>query len=277
LDIVTPGFFATLGVPLLQGRDFTQLDKEGAKPVVIIDDLLARRLFGGENPVGKMLVTPLHSQDVPFEIIGVVRASPYYDLHQPPPPTYFYNLEQVGPYMPTLHVRVGAANTESVLAEVRREFDAIDRNVPIFDVKTLQDRANDSLAQQRLVTDLAAAFGILALGLVAMGLYGLIAFSVARRTREIGIRLALGAERMQIMGLIARQGMAIVFIGVALGLPAAFVLTRLMAGLLYGVQPDDPLTFFGVALVLGTVAALATVIPARPATKVDPMVALRYE
>ena len=277
LDMVTPGFFATLGVPLLQGRDFTELDKEGSKPVVIIDELLARRLFAGENPVGKMLVAPLHSQDVPFEIIGVARASRYYDLHQPPPPTYFYNLEQWGPYMPTLGVRLGDTSAESVLAEVRREFEDIDRNVPVFDVRTLQDRVNDSLAQQRLVTDLAAAFGILALGLVAMGLYGLIAFSVARRTREIGIRMALGAERMQILRLIARQGMAIVFIGVAMGLPAAFVLTRLMAGLLYGVPPGDPLTFFGVALVLGTVAALATFIPARPATKVDPMVALRYE
>ncbi len=153
----------------------------------------------------------------------------------------------------------------------------IDKNVPIFDIKTLRDRALDNLAQQRLVSDLAAAFGTLALTLVTIGLYGLVAFSVAQRTREIGIRVALGAERKQIMSLIAWQGMQVVLIGIALGLPSSFLLARQIAGMLYTVHPDDPLSFATVMFVLGVVTTLACYIPARRATRVDPMVALRHE
>ena len=277
MDIVSPGLFATLGIPLLNGRDFSVRDDEGSKPVVVVDELLAQRLFGSDDPIGKMVEAPLHGNDVAFEIIGVVRATRYYDLHQTPPSMFFYNLQQAGPYMPTLHVRVGSANPEFVASEVRREFGVIDRDVPMFDVRTLRDRALDTLAQQRLVSDLAATFGALALTLVAVGLYGLMAFSVAQRTREIGIRVALGAERKQIMSLVAWQGMRIVFIGVALGLPASFLLTNLMAGMLYNVHPDDPLSFATVTFILGMVTLLACYIPARRATCVDPLVALRYE
>ncbi len=277
MDIVSPGLFATLGIPLLNGRDFSVRDDEGSKPVVVVDELLAQRLFGSDDPIGKMVEAPLHGNDVAFEIIGVVRASRYYDLHQTPPPMFFYNLQQAGPYMPTLHVRVGSANPQFVVSEVRREFGVIDRDVPMFDIRTLRDRALDTLAQQRLVSDLAAAFGALALTLVAVGLYGLMAFSVAQRTREIGIRVALGAERKQIMSLVAWQGMRIVFIGVALGLPASFLLTNLMKGMLDNVHPDDPLSFATVTFVLGMVTLLACYIPARRATCVDPLVVLRYE
>ena len=277
MDIVSPGLFATLGIPLFNGRDFSERDNERSKAVVVVDELLAQRLFGSSNPIGKMIEAPVQGNDVAFEIIGVVRSSRYYDLHQTSPPMIFYNLQQAGPYMPTLHVRVSSANPETVVSEVRREFGVIDRNVPIFDIRTLRDRVLGTLAQQRLVSDLAGAFGALALSLVAVGLYGLMAFSVAQRTREIGIRAALGADRKRIMTLVAWQGMRIVFIGVALGLPASFLLTRLMAGMLYNVHPDDPLSFATETFVLGMVSLLACYIPARTATKVDPMVALRYE
>jgi predicted permease len=277
MDIVSPGLFATLGIPLFNGRDFSERDNERSKPVVVVDELLAQRLFGSSNPIGKMIEAPVQGNDVAFEIIGVVRSSRYYDLHQTSPPMIFYDLQQAGPYMPTLHVRVSSANLETVVSEVRREFGLIDRKVPIFDIRTLRDRALDTLAQQRLVSDLAGAFGGLALTLVAVGLYGLMAFSVAQRTREIGIRAALGADRKRIMTLVAWQGMRIVFIGVALGLPASFLLTHLMAGMLYHVHPDDPLSFATVTFVLGMVSLLACYIPARRATKVDPMVALRNE
>ena len=277
MDIVSPGLFATLGIPLFNGRDFSERDNERSKAVVVVDELLAQRLFGSSNPIGKMIEAPVQGNDVAFEIIGVVRSSRYYDLHQTSPPMIFYNLQQAGPYMPTLHVRVSSANPETVVSEVRREFGVIDRNVPIFDIRTLRDRVLGTLAQQRLVSDLAGAFGALALSLVAVGLYGLMAFSVAQRTREIGIRAALGADRKRIMTLVAWQGMRIVFIGVALGLPASFLLTRLMAGMLYDVHPDDPLSFATVTFVLSMVSLLACSIPARTATKVDPMVALRYE
>ncbi|PYU46204.1 MAG: hypothetical protein DMG54_04120 [Acidobacteria bacterium] len=277
MDIVSPGLFATLGIPLFNGRDFSERDNERSKAVVVVDELLAQRLFGSSNPIGKMIEAPVQGNDVAFEIIGVVRSSRYYDLHQTSPPMIFYNLQQAGPYMPTLHVRVSSANPETVVSEVRREFGVIDRNVPIFDIRTLRDRVLGTLAQQRLVSDLAGAFGALALSLVAVGLYGLMAFSVAQRTREIGIRAALGADRKRIMTLVAWQGMRIVFIGVALGLPASFLLTRLMAGMLYNVHPDDPLSFATETFVLSMVSLLACYIPARTATKVDPMVALRYE
>jgi len=277
MDIVSPGLFATLGIPLLNGRDFSVRDGKHAKRVVVVDEVLARRLFGNDDPVGKMVEASVEDGDVEFEIIGVVGASRYFDLHQSPPPMIFFSLQQAGPYMPTLHVRAGSANTATVVSEVRREFGVIDKNVPIFDIKTLRDRALDNLAQQRLVSDLAAAFGTLALTLVTIGLYGLVAFSVAQRTREIGIRVALGAERKQIMSLIAWQGMQVVLIGIALGLPSSFLLARQIAGMLYTVHPDDPLSFATVMFVLGVVTTLACYIPARRATRVDPMVALRHE
>ena len=277
MDIVSPGLFATLGIPLLNGRDFSIRDGEHAKRVVVVDEVLARQLFGNDDPVGKMVEASVEVGDVEFEIIGVVGASRYFDLHQSPPPMIFFSLQQAGPYMPTLHVRAGSANTATVVSEVRREFGVIDKNVPIFDIKTLRDRALDNLAQQRLVSDLAAAFGALALTLVTIGLYGLVAFSVAQRTREIGIRVALGAERKQIMSLIAWQGMQVVLIGVALGLPISFLLARQIAGMLYAVHADDPLSFATVMFVLGVVTMLACYIPARRAMRVDPMIALRYE
>jgi len=277
MDIVSPGLFATLGIPLLNGRDFSVRDGERAKRVVVVDEVLARQLFGNDDAVGKMVEASVQEGDVEFEIIGVVGASRYFDLHQSPPPMIFFSLQQAGPYMPTLHVRAGSANTATVVSEVRREFGVIDKNVPIFDIKTLRDRALDNLAQQRLVSDLAAAFGALALTLVTIGLYGLVAFSVAQRTREIGIRVALGAERKQIMSLIAWQGMQVVLIGVALGLPISFLLARQIAGMLYAVHADDPLSFATVMFVLGVVTMLACYIPARRAMRVDPMIALRYE
>jgi len=277
MDIVSPALFTTLGIPLLNGRDFSVRDNEASKPVMIVDETFARRLFADDNPIGKLVKTSVHDTDVAFEIIGVVRASRYYDLHQSPPPMVFLNLQQVGPYMPTLHVRVASANPETVVSEVRHEFDLIDRGVPIFDVRTLRDRALDNLAQQRLVGDLTAALGALALGLVAIGLYGLMAFSVARRTREIGIRVALGAERRQIMSLVTGEGMRIVLTGVAFGLPASFVVAHLIAAMLYGLHPNDPFSFATVTFVLGVVTLLACYLPARRATRVDPLVALRYE
>jgi predicted permease len=276
MDIVSPGLFATLGIPFLNGRDFSERDNEHSRPVIVVDELLARRLFESDA-VGKMVEAPLGGKDVAFEIIGVARASRYYDLHQSLRPMFFYNLQQAGPYMPALHVRLGSASPETVLSEVRREFGVIDRNVPIFDIRTLQDRALDTLAQQRLVSDLAGAFGALALSLVAVGLYGLMAFSVAQRTREIGIRTALGASPPQVMGMVIGQGMKLVLIGVVAGVLGALGATKPLAAILYQVTPNDPRTFLVVVILFAVVSAAACYLPARRAMRVDPMVALRHE
>jgi predicted permease len=283
MDAVSPGFFETTGVPLLRGRDFSSVDRNGVRPVAIVNQLLARRLFKNENPLGKLLLPPPNSGWMdgvtgPLKIIGVVQSTRYSDLHSPPPPAMYVDIQQGTAYMPTLHVRLAAgANAADVTTEVRREFTNIDRNFPVFEIKTLADRVNDSLARERLVGQLAGAFGILALALVVVGLYGVVAYTVAQRTREIGLRMALGAQKGDVLRLVLGQGMSLAVGGVGIGLVGGLALTRFLSSLLYGVKPTDPLTFALVLLGLLAVAVVACYIPAWRATKVDPMVALRHE
>jgi len=283
IDLVSPGYFATIGTPLVSGRDFSSIDRAGAHPVVIVNDVLAHRLFNKENPLGRTIQPPAGSAgyfDVAgsLEIVGVVRSTRYYDLHLPPPPAIFLDMQQGTAYMPTLHVRLAAGvSAPDVIAEIHREFENIDRNFPVFNIKTLADRADDSLARERLVGQLAGAFGVLALLLVMVGLYGLMAYTVARRIREIGIRMALGAENRGVLWLMVRHGRALAAAGVAVGIVGASGLTRFLSSLLYEVQPVDPLTFAAVLLIPPAVALIASYLPARRATKVDPMVTLRHE
>ncbi len=283
IDLVSPGYLGTLGIPLVSGRDFSAIDRAGAHPVVIVNDVLAHRLFNNENPLGRTILPPANSGgyfDIagPLEIVGVVPSARYYDLHLSPPPAIFLDMQQGTPYMPTLHVRLASgANAVDVTAEVRREFESIDRNFPVFNIKTLADRVNDSLARERLVGQLAGTFGILALLLVVVGLYGVMSYTVAQRTREIGIRMALGAVKSEVLWLIVRQGMTLAAAGVAVGIVCASGLTRFLSSLLYGVRPADPLTFAVVLLIPLVVALIASYVPALRAARVDPMSALRHE
>ena len=282
-DLVMPGYFRTIGVPLLAGRDFSFADDDNAHPEAIVNQALSRQLFRNGNPLEKIINAPpdsLRTYDMqgPLKVVGVVKSVRYYDLHQASPPAIYLNMQQGTAYMPTLHVRVApGANPADVIAEVRREFNAIDTNFPVFDVKTLANRANDSLARERLVSELAGSFGFLALLLVALGLYAVMAFTVARRSREIGIRMALGAEESDVLKLVLGQGLKLTIIGVGFGLIVTLGVTQSLSSLLYGVTPGDPLTFIVVSVLLGIVALAACYIPARRAMKVDPMVALRYE
>jgi predicted permease len=270
-NIVTPRHLETIGLRLLQGRDFNAQDTAQAHRVAIINESLARRLWGEQNPLGKLL-----GNKQQIEIIGIVNDARYGSGLQPPPLHLYFPVAQ--DYRPgmTLHVKATGDPT-SLIAAVQREVRTLDPNLLIHNVRTLDAQLDQVLAAQRVAAALISSFGLLALLLAGLGLYGVMAYSVAQRTREIGIRLALGAQARDVQALIVRRGMAMALCGVALGLFASAAVTKTMRNLLFGVNPTDPPTFAAVASLLIAVAALACWIPARRATKVDPLVALRNE
>ncbi|HEX6729982.1 MAG TPA: ABC transporter permease [Pyrinomonadaceae bacterium] len=274
-NVVGPNYFKTMETPLLRGRDFTEADRKGAPKVVVINATLGEMLWPGEEPLGKRV--SVTGPDGPFlEVVGVTSGGKYRTLGEPPQP-YIYQpvLQSYDPRM-TLVVRT-TGEPQSVAGIVREQIRALDSNLAISDVKTLRDHVNLSLFPSRVAASTLAGFGILALLLVAIGIYGVVAYSVAQRTREIGIRMALGAKETNVLRIVIGEGLFVVSIGIAVGLVLAFAVTRLIAGFLYGVAATDPITFLAVPLLLGLVALLASYIPARRATKVDPLVALRYE
>jgi predicted permease len=282
INSVSPKYFETLKVPLLLGRNFTAHDTESAPKVAIVNQTLARRFFGGGKAVGRHVVVG----DVNVEIVGVVRDGKYKDVREEPPnvvavrgepPNVVYvPFEQnLGEPM-TLYVRTVGDPTK-VTAAIRREVQAVDTNVPIYNIRTLDAQLDESLSQERLVATLSTWFGAFALLLASIGLYGVLAYSVTRRTNEIGLRMALGAERGGVIWMVLREALLLVGMGVVIGVPLALVLARLVSSLLYGLQPTDSLTISAAAIILFVVAAVASYLPARRASRVDPMVALRYE
>lgn len=264
-------YFRALRIPFLRGRNFTPQEvREGAK-LLVISESLAQQTFPNEEPLGKRLVMAAGNQ--PFEIVGIVGDVRHGSLAAPALPAM---------YMPALesgeNVVIRARGDSAALAAaVRREVVAIDPNQPIARVRTMDEWLARAVAGPRYRTGLFGLFAGLALALSAVGIYGVMSYSVSQRTREIGVRMALGARRLSVLGLVLRQGMVLVLIGVAIGLAGAFALTRVIGSLLFNVGTRDPATFTGVAVVLAAVAFLACYVPARRATKVDPMVALRYE
>ncbi len=277
-NIISPNYFQTMGTALLRGRDFRWEDREGAAPVVIINETIASRYWPGQDPVGKhlTLLFPGTRERKLLEIIGLVRNSKYRLLTEATPPTMFLPFLQTYRADMALHVRT-AADPKTMAAAVRREAQSLDPNLPVFNIKTLEEQKRDSLYASRMAATLLAIFGLLALSLAAVGIYGVIHYSVSQRIHEIGIRMALGALGKDVLALVLSEGILLVAIGVMLGVAGAMAATRLFATFLYEVSATDPATFVSIALVLATVALLAAYIPARRATKVDPMVALRYE
>ncbi|MEN3332599.1 MAG: hypothetical protein V7641_1964 [Blastocatellia bacterium] len=277
-NIVGENYFKTLGVQLLEGRDFGPQDNATAPKVAIINEAMAEKYWPDSSPLGKHLDLG-HSRKTAaqsLEIIGVVRNSKYSNLTDATEPAFYEPLQQWYAPQMALHVRT-AGEAKTLIAMVRHEVQAMDANLPAFNVKTLAEQKSRALYSERMVATLLTAFGLLALALAALGIYGVMAYAVSRRTREIGIRMALGAQIHDVLSLILRQGMALILIGVALGLGGALAATRWLASFLYGVSATDVTTFALIALLLTAVAGLACYIPARRATKVDPMVALRYE
>jgi predicted permease len=275
---VSPGYFQAMGIPLKQGREFTQTDdQKDARCVRIVNETLARRYWPGENPVGRQLNGTCR-KDAPALIVGVAADSKQDSVDSDVQPEMYVPYAQFpfASFLVTFVVRT-AANPTTVSTAVRNAVWEIDREQPVIQIRSMESVITESLWRQRVSTTLLGVFAAIALLLSAIGVYGVFSYSVARRTNEIGIRTALGATRGDILWLIVGEGLALTLIGVGAGIVAALGLTRLLASLLYDIRPRDPLTFATLSLFLTAVALLAMYIPARRATKVDPMEALRNE
>jgi putative ABC transport system permease protein len=275
---VAPGYFRSMRIPLRNGRDFDARDTEKSGNVALINEAFARRFFPGVNPIGQHVVLDRGDQgDFPMEVIGVVGDTKHEALGEVPRPEMYQPFAQAPSRRLWITLRLTSANLSGMQTAVRRAVIEIDPDVYVAQLKPLTSMLSKHLARPRFNMMLLGVFAGVAMILAAIGIYGVIAYSVAQRTREIGIRIALGAQRGEMLGMILRQSLSVVAVGLAIGLLAAFAGTRLLASLLYGVSANDIFTYASVVLLLGMAALLASYIPARRAMKVDPMVALRAE
>jgi predicted permease len=280
-NVVGPGFLEALRIPLVRGRRFTEKDRAGAAGVVIVNQTFARRFWPGQDPLGRRL--SVSGEEGPYlEVVGVTRDGKYNTLGEEPLPFFYLPLLQhhdsvrraVEPA--SLVVRT-TGDPRSAAPAVRQAVQALDPRVPVQGARLLVEHLGVSLLPSRVAGWMLGLFGLLGLALASLGLYGVVSQAVSRRHREIGVRIALGADRREVMRLIVGEGMTLVGIGLGVGLVLSLAATRLLTSLLYGLSPTDPLTFLGVCLLLAAVAFLASYVPARRATRIDPIAALRYE
>jgi putative ABC transport system permease protein len=274
-----------MGIALIKGRLFTAEDNRDSAPVIVIDEALARQYFLNEDPLGKRLKQTIGSDTPSLEIVGVVRHVEPYGLDRleagAGPAQFYTNFNQT----PLPWLSRGAINlltrTEAeplnLASAVRGKIAALNKDQAVFNVRTMEQIVAQSVAARRFSMLLLTVFALVALALASLGIYGLMSYAVAQRTREIGVRMALGAQASDVLSMVIRQGMKLALVGVTLGLVASLALTRTMKNLLFGVSATDPATFSAIALLLIAVALLACFVPARRATKVDPLVALRCE
>jgi len=274
--MVSPDYFRVLGIPLKSGRVFSATDSADAPRVALINETLQRGYFPGQDPVGRRINTGSEREPVWSTIVGVVGDVKYNGLADAVQPAIYYPIAQ-NPTWGSIVIKTDLADPLSLTAAVRNEVRKIDPDLPLTNVMTMEDRLSDAVAQPRFRTTLIALFAVVALILACVGIYGVISYSVTLRTHEIGIRMALGAQTGDVLTMVIRQAIVLAVIGVALGLSASYALTSLMSKLLFGVQPTDPATFVLTAAILSITALLASYLPARRATKIDPLEALRYE
>jgi putative ABC transport system permease protein len=278
-QIVSPGYFSTLEIPVKQGRGLTDTDTGTSERVIVINSAMARQYWPNEDPVGKRLAIGESAKDTSWRtIVGVVADNRHASLSEMPVPTAFISYRQDLESWPRMGFVIKAkTDAASLTSAVRKELAAIDRSQPVYAVEPMEKLLQTSVAQRRFVMLLLGSLSAIALALAMVGVYGVISFSVSERTQEIGIRMALGARAADVLRMVLGQAMRVTLVGIVIGLGAAFALTRLLSSLLFEVSPTDLRTFSIVAALLGAVALFACYIPARRATKVDPLVALRYE
>ena len=268
---VNQNYFSTFRIPLLRGRNFTEQEVRQSEAVVVVSQALVASAFPNEDPLGKRIITMF---GYPYEIVGVVGDIRHSSLASGPLPTMYFPTRNTG----RMNVLVRTQGDPlSIVGAVRKEVHALDPDQPIAEVKRMSDWVDSSVAEPRYRTTLLALFAAIAMILAATGIYGVMSYSVTQRTHEIGVRMALGARRLDVLKMVVKQGMVLTLVGVVIGLAGAFALTRVMSTLLFGVTAKDPITFGVVAALLIAVAFIACFVPARRATKVDPLVALRYE
>jgi predicted permease len=279
---VRENFLEAMGIPLLQGRTFRAQDDTKSPKVVVVNQTFANKFFPNENAIGKRFTFDTSKPDE-LEIIGICKDAKYATQRDDVPPTVYGSYRQERPFSGAVfEVRTGADPT-SIVASVRDAVRQVDPNLPVSGVKTQVEQADETLRMERLFAKLLTLFALLAQQLAAIGLFGVLAYTVSQRTHEIGIRMALGADRVSVLKMIVRQGMTLALLGVVLGLVGAYVLTKYLESwislskMLFGVKVSDPFTYAAIAVLLTVVALIACYIPARRATKVDPLVALRYE
>jgi predicted permease len=281
---VSPDYFQTMGIELVKGRVFTPRDTPTTPLVAVIDEAMAQQKFQNENPIGKRFAQSRDFSPV-YEIIGVVRHVEQYTLDHPTfrPPQFYLSFNQIPPHgLPGSTRRINLltrtdVEPASLTSAVRGQIRALSKDQPIFNVRTMDEIVWQSVGPRRFSMMLLTGFAAAALLLASIGIYGMMSYAVAQRTREIGLRMTLGAQRGNVLRMVIGEGMKLALIGVALGLVASFALTRTMQNLLFGVTATDPLTFVGLTLLLAVVALFACWVPARRATKVLPLVAMRYE
>jgi predicted permease len=280
-NVVSPGWFDTMGTPIIAGRDFTNDDRRGTRPVVIVNETWARTFVNGANPIGHTIEVVYPYAGTPMEIVGLVADAVWVWLRDPPPATMYMPFAQfdAGPgSMGSVNLVVRSTSGPPALL-ARSVTSALIGMNPDVDLtfRPLADHVDAALTQERLVAGLSSVFGALALLLAALGVYGVTASGVARRRHEIGIRMALGARRADVLTLVLRQSVAVTAVGLALGIAGAAAVTRYLESMLFGLTPLDPVTFVGVSLLFAGIATVASYIPARRATRADPLATLRCE
>jgi len=275
---IGPGYFGTMGIPVIRGRDFADQDKADSKKVVVISEKTAQHYWPGQDPIGKRLKTGATTSRAPWrEVIGVVKDVRQNDFIAQPKMQMYFDYRQLKDLAANALVVRTSVEPMSLGTSVRDAIWAVDKDQPVADIDTMDHIVSEAIARQRFSMLLLGIFASLALVLAAVGIYGVMSYSVAQRTHEIGIRMALGARRTDVLKMTVKQGLKLVSVGMMLGLVAAFLLTRVLASLLFGISATDPVTFIGISLVLLAVAVLASYLPALRATKVDPIIALRAQ
>jgi predicted permease len=275
-NVVGPRFFETMGLPMLIGRRFGPQDTASSPKVAVINEAWVHHFWPHDYPLGKRFGLDGDQQKPDVEVIGVVKNAKYQSVRENVPPMMYLPFTQRAQYLNDLEVNV-TGDPLVMIPRIRQALAEVEPNLPVSDVATMAAVVDQSLARELLIAKLSGFFGLLALALACVGLYGTMSYAVARRTNEIGIRMALGAPRGLVLRQVLRESLLLVAIGAACGIPVAFAAQRLIAGLLFGLKTADPFTFVSATAALALVALLAAYVPARRASRVDPMVALRHE